>query len=89
MVDYNENTVPYSYGEWTYWTLLAQMENVRPSNIGGSAADDALAWQEGDTQLFTPPTEPVRYIRIKAIEAWSGLKEFDFAEITVYGQPVK
>lgn len=87
--NYEDNFIPFTMGEWFHWTLLTTMENIRPTNQGGTAEDDRLRWEAGDTNIFTPPTETVRYIRIKAIESWSGLPEFDMSEMTIYGSVVK
>lgn len=89
LMDYTDDFVPFSMGEWFNWTLLANMENIRPTNQGGTAADDRIRWEAGESHMFTPPVGTVRYLRVKAIESWNGLPHFDMAEMTVYGSVVK
>ncbi|WP_459188180.1 DUF4959 domain-containing protein [Parabacteroides sp. APC149_11_2_Y6] len=89
LLDYDENNIQYNMGAWHNWTLLAEIENVKPSTIGGTPEDDATSWEAGDIALLTPPSEAVRYIRIKSVESWNGKMTLDLAEITVYGQPIQ
>lgn len=89
LLNYSDDAVPYDMGAWYNWTLLSTVENVRPSLSGGKLEDDATNWVAGDNVQLTPPSEPVRYIRVKAVESWVGNLNFDLAEITVYGSPVK
>lgn len=85
LIGNNEDNLQHNMGAWHYWTLLAQVEQVKPSTAGGTTEDDEANWEAGDTILLTPPSDPVRYIRIKAIESWNGKLNWDAVEITVYG----
>jgi hypothetical protein len=85
---YDDN-LPYSIGAWHNWTLLAKGEQVKPSATGGSADEDKANWEAGDVIMVSPPSEIIRYIRIKAIESWNGRKNWDAAEIRIYGAPVE
>ncbi|CAK7048830.1 MAG: hypothetical protein PARBA_01702 [Parabacteroides sp.] len=89
LLDYDEDNIPYTIGAWHNWTLLAEVENVKPSTIGGKPEDDAASWEAGDITLLTPPSDAVRYIRIKSVESWNGKRTIDFAEVSVYGQPIQ
>lgn len=89
LLDYDEDNIPYTIGAWHNWTLLAKVENVKPSTIGGKPEDDAASWEAGDITLLTPPSDAVRYIRIKSVESWNGKRTIDFAEVSVYGQPIQ
>lgn len=89
LLDYDEDNIPYTIGSWHNWTLLAEVENVKPSTIGGKPEDDAASWEAGDIALLTPPSDAVRYIRIKSVESWNGKRTIDFAEVSVYGQPIQ
>ncbi|HBX19837.1 DUF4959 domain-containing protein [Limibacterium fermenti] len=89
LVGYAENTISSSLGAWHNWTLLAEIEQTKPSTTGGSAEDDKTNWENGDVVLLSPPSDPVRYVRVKAVESWNGKQNWDAAELTVYGAPVK
>lgn len=85
--EYNNDYIPYEMGAWHNWTLLAEVENVRPSSYGGTATEDAAAWEAGDVVLMSPPTELIRYVRFKSVESWDGKRNFDLAEISIFGAP--
>ena len=89
LLDFDNDYIQRSHGEWVNWTLLATVENVKPSTVGGTADEDAKSWEEGDVVVLSPPASNVRYIRLKAIESWNGKRNLDLAEITVYGQPIE
>lgn len=88
LVDYSQETIPTNLGAWHNWTLLAEAEQARPSATGGSEQDDATYWETGDITMITPPSDGIRYIRIKAVESWDGGQDWDVAEITIYGAPI-
>ena len=88
-MDYGGDYIQYTDGAWHNWELLATVENVKPSSIGGNSNEDAESWEAGNIVTFSPPVAGVRYIRIKAIESWNGKRNLDFAEVTVYGQEIQ
>lgn len=74
--------------DWGVWTQLMTCESVKPSGlpVGQLSAED-LAYATAGEEFTCPPTMPkVRYLRIKALENWSGGDFFHFMEIEVYGQ---
>lgn len=74
--------------DWSAWTKLMTCQSVKPSGLPGDqvTAEDVAAATAGE-EFICPPTMPkVRYLRLKALETWSGGDFFHFLEIEVYGQ---
>ncbi len=62
--------------------------SIRPSQQGGTAAEDQEHFANGDEFSFTLEDPEVRYIRLVVNETW-GLTGFShFAEITFWGQVI-
>lgn len=62
--------------------------SIRPSEQGGTAAEDQEHFENGDEFSFTLDDPEVRYIRLVVNETW-GLTGFShFAEITFWGQVI-
>lgn len=74
-------------GSWDSWTMLLHIENEKPSGLPGSelTEDDRLAAREGDNANFPLDASPVRYIRIKCIDNWTGNSNMVFTEVTFWG----
>ncbi|MCY4779150.1 DUF4959 domain-containing protein [Sphingobacterium sp. UT-1RO-CII-1] len=89
LVDYTESTLPIGMGAWHNWTLLSEVENVKPSDRGGDAGDDKTSWEAGDIITLNPPSQAIRYIRFKVKESWDGRENISLAEVSVFGQPIE
>lgn len=74
--------------DWNAWTKLMTCESVKPSGLpSGQLSDEDYAHAVAGEEFACPPTMPkVRYLRVKALETWSGGDFFHFMEIEVYGQ---
>lgn len=72
---------------WNRWTLLAEMEQIKPSGLPEKqyGLGDAEEWLRGSIAKFEGGLPSMRYIRIRALESWDGLANFNSAEITVFG----
>lgn len=81
-------------GNWYPLRVAASPYNngcvsIRPSEQGGTAAEDQEHFENGDEFSFTLDDPEVRYIRIVVNETW-GLTGFShFAEITFWGQVIQ
>lgn len=63
--------------------------SIRPSEQGGTAAEDQEHYENGDEFSFTLQDPEVRYIRLIVNETW-GLTGFShFAEVTFWGQVIE
>jgi hypothetical protein len=62
---------------------------IRPSELGGTAAEDQEHFENGDEFSFTLQDPEVRYIRLIVNETW-GLTGFShFGEVTFWGQVIE
>lgn len=92
LVGYDDDLVPSSMGDWSNWTLLAEVENKKEFStaIGpnDATAVDIQNWLKGDHVNFDPePSPPVRYIRFRCLESWNGRHNISLAEVTYWGNP--
>ncbi|WP_346859956.1 DUF4959 domain-containing protein [uncultured Draconibacterium sp.] len=63
--------------------------SIRPSQLGGTAAEDQDHFEKGDEFSFTLDDPEIRYVRLVVNETW-GLTGFShFAEITFWGQVIE
>lgn len=74
-------------GSWDGWVKMTSYEQKKPSGLPGESytAEDAEVWLAGDNGDFSADLPPVRYIRVKCFENWSGTANLNFAEITFWG----
>jgi hypothetical protein len=74
-------------GNWDSWTRLMDCYSVKPSGLplGQYSAEDVTWAASGEEFLNSPENPPVRYIRIFALENWSGGDFFHMSELEVFG----
>lgn len=74
-------------GSWDGWVKMISYEQKKPSGLPGESytAEDAEVWRAGDNGDFSSDLPPVRYIRVRCLENWSGTANLNFAEITFWG----
>uniref|UniRef100_UPI00321742A9 DUF4959 domain-containing protein n=1 Tax=uncultured Draconibacterium sp. TaxID=1573823 RepID=UPI00321742A9 len=75
-------------GSWDGWTKLRDCVSIRPTEVGGTPAEDEKKYKEGDEYSFTLEDPEVRYVRILVNETWSQTGFFHLAELTFFGQEV-
>lgn len=82
------NTQVYD-GSWEHWTLLATVNNEKPSGLAGNeyGPGDAEAYANGINVNIDLSAPRVRYIRVKCVESWQGNNDMAFCEVTVWGDP--
>lgn len=76
-------------GSWDGWIKLGEYSVDKPSGLPPgqfSQADDDL-WTAGWQGNFDPSAPPVRYIRIRNLESYSGTTDMNFQELNMYGSP--
>lgn len=72
------------------WIKLCRMEQIRPSLSNGAISmSDAEAWERGTEANVDYDAPPVRYIRVKAIEDWSGFSNWAGEELFFFGQVIE
>jgi hypothetical protein len=73
---------------WDVWTRLIACESVKPSGLPlGQYSDEDIALVTAGEEFVCPPEMPaVRYMRLKALENWTGGDFFHIMELEVYGQ---
>jgi len=71
----------------TGWTKLGDYEVIKPSGLpyGSTNNEDVLFAQGGWDFDISLEADPIRYIKIRAIESWSGNTFLALAEINFYG----
>ncbi len=74
--------------DWSVWTKMMECESIKPSGLplGQLSDEDRAAVAAGEEFTCSPDFPAVRYLRLKAIETWSGGDFFHFMEIKVFGQ---
>jgi hypothetical protein len=74
--------------DWDVWTMMIDCVSVKPSGLPmGQLSDEDRAAVAGGEEFICPPDMPaVRYLRLKALENWSGGDFFHIMEVEVYGQ---
>ncbi|MDR2382829.1 MAG: DUF4959 domain-containing protein [Prevotellaceae bacterium] len=78
-------------GDWNAYTRLIECENIKPSGLplGQMNAEDNARIAEGDEYPCPSNAPEVRYLRIKALESWSGGYQCYIMEIEIYGKEVE
>lgn len=71
------------------WYKLCDMEQKKPSGLPGETpgAGDVENWIAGTNADADQEIPPVRYIRVRAIEDWTGFAGWTAAEILIWGEP--
>jgi hypothetical protein len=74
--------------DWNVWTKMIDCVSIKPSGLPiGQSSDEDRAHANAGEEFVCPPEMPaVRYLRLKALETWSGGDFFHIMEIEVYGQ---
>jgi hypothetical protein len=73
--------------DWTSWTKLASFEGIKPSGLptGATNDEDVAHAAAGEEFVFPPGTLPVRYLRFKTLENWSGGNFVHILELRFWG----
>lgn len=73
-------------GSWNGWTKLMECNSYKPSGkpLGENTAADIEYIQNGEKFQFPAGLPPVQYIRIKALETWSGSGYIHFSELSFF-----
>jgi hypothetical protein len=84
------HTTPSSSGDWNEWTHIMDIEQMKPSGSAGTTMTDEDRDFALDGFEFPFPIEmsPVRYVRIKVNETWTGTTYTHPAEVDIYGEVV-
>jgi hypothetical protein len=77
---------PPADGSWDGWVKLKDCVAKKPSQDGGTAAEDEAHLKAGDEYSFNLQVPPVRYIRILVNETWGNTGFIHVGELTFYGQ---
>jgi len=74
-------------GDWSKWTKLMDCESIKPSGLPlGQYTGEDQAWAAaGEEFINSPENPPMRYIRFRVLETWSGGSFLHLSEIEVYG----
>lgn len=80
---------PAQDGSWDGWVKLRDCVAIKPSQEGGTAAEDEEHVLAGDEFGFTLQDPEVRYIRIVVNETWGNTGFIHTGEVTFYGQVVE
>ncbi len=82
---------PDASGSWDGWILLATCESKKPSGLppGTVTSEDIEYASAGEEFEFPLDTPPVRYIRWKGLETFTGGTFIHLQEVTFYGSIVK
>ncbi|TKG94995.1 DUF4959 domain-containing protein [Puteibacter caeruleilacunae] len=80
---------PAADGSYDGWVKMLDCENVKPSGLpaGENSNEDVALAKRGDEFVFDLNSEPVRYIRLRTLETWSGGDFMHVAEMSFWGQP--
>ncbi len=78
-------------GNWDDWVLLGSYESVKPSKLPvGQLTNEDRAYAKAGEEFNVPSSAPaVKYIRIKALESWSGLSAFQVMEMQLWGKVIQ
>jgi hypothetical protein len=76
-------------GDWNLWTFRLSCTITKPSDTGGTTAENNLALQNGWEFSFPVDMPPVRYLRLKVLSNWGNANYAYFSEITTYGSYVE
>ncbi|WP_164111621.1 MULTISPECIES: DUF5000 domain-containing lipoprotein [Sphingobacterium] len=79
---------PSTDGSWDSWVLLGTYESIKPSGLPrGTVTNEDVAYAKAGEEFNVPTSAPaVRYIRVKALENWSGGHIMQIAEMQFWGQ---
>jgi len=84
---------PNSNGSWDdSWTYLMTIESVKPSGLpmGQLSDEDRQLILDGEEFTFPSDIPPVKYIRFKILETWSGAKnQWFMMEVSFWGSEEK
>lgn len=74
-------------GNWDSWIKLIDCKGIKPSGLPiGQTTGEDLEWAHaGEEFIGDPSNPPVRYIRIKVTENWSGSDFLHCMEMHFYG----
>lgn len=75
-------------GGWDNWLLLGRFESYKPSGLPNykTNSSDLNYARSGEDFTFSQPMDPVRYIRFKLIESYSGDAYYHLGELTFWGE---
>lgn len=78
---------PNPDGSWDGWKKLLKCESYKPSNLplGLVSKEDMAYAAKGEEFEFGRDTPPVRYIRIKVLSTFSGVKTVHFQQLKFWG----
>jgi hypothetical protein len=74
--------------DWASWTKLGTFEGIRPSGLptGATPTNEDIAYAAaGEEFVFPPGMTPVRYLRFKTLESWSGGNFVHILELRFWG----
>ena len=82
---------PASSGSWDGWTLLMECTSIKPSGlaVGSTSAEDLEYARAGEEFEFPLGLPPVRYIRVKVLETFSGNKFIHTQQMWFFGKIVE
>jgi hypothetical protein len=81
----------YNLPNWDVWTMMIDCVSIKPSGLplGQLSDEDRAHVAAGEEFICSPDMPAVRYMRLKALENWSGGDFFHLMEVEVYGQIVE
>ncbi|BDD10530.1 hypothetical protein FUAX_29620 [Fulvitalea axinellae] len=81
-------TDPDPEGGWDGWTKLVECESIKPSGlpIDQNSDEDRALIKRGEEFIFPIDAPPVRYIRFKIYDSWSGGSFFHAMEVYFWGK---
>lgn len=87
---YGRTDTPPANGSWDGWTKIIECESLKPSGLppGQISSEDKEYAASGEEFEFSPDVVPVRYIRWKGLETFSGAQFIHLQEVTFYGQEI-
>lgn len=82
---------PDQEGNWADWEKVLDCEVVKPSGSPGSIVTDLdmETARNGFEFNFDLEQKPVRYVRLRVIQAWGSTTFTNFAEIDFYGDVIE
>lgn len=74
-------------GSWDRWTKLMDCESIKPSGLplGQFDSEDREWAGVGEEFICSPENPPIRYIRLRILQTWSGGSFFHISELDVFG----
>lgn len=85
---YGRADTPPTDGSWNGWIKLLDCESIKPSGIFDKTltTEDIEYAKAGELFIFPKDTPPIRYIRWKTTETFSGKDVVHFQQITFWGE---